>query len=154
MNKTEFKNISAFHPGYYISDLINDLEMSQEEFALRLGVTPKNLSDLVNGKASISKNIAKNKIFKEPRKTTLEIGSYTVFEKLLDTLIPAAYERVYLKAEHETFKTKRVIDLLGVNAPKKEADLYTSYQAIVDFVSGMTDDYATLISSQFSGAGK
>lgn len=59
MNKTEFKNISAFHPGYYISDLINDLEMSQEEFALRLGVTPKNLSDLVNGKASISKNIAK-----------------------------------------------------------------------------------------------
>ncbi len=29
MNKIEFENISAFHPGYYIKDLINDLEMAQ-----------------------------------------------------------------------------------------------------------------------------
>jgi dGTPase len=133
---TFFENIEKIIDGTFHSDLIESSN-------------PRSFDTIKN-----SKNIAKNKIFKEPRKTTLEIGSYTVFEKLLDTLIPAAYERVYLKAEHETFKTKRVIDLLGVNAPKKEADLYTSYQAIVDFVSGMTDDYATLISSQFSGAGK
>ena len=60
MNKIEYENISAFHPGYYISDLIKDLEMTQEEFAKRLNITPKNLSDLINGKASISENIAKN----------------------------------------------------------------------------------------------
>ncbi len=60
MNKMEFENISAFHPGYYINDLINDLEMTQEEFAKRLNITPKNLSELINGKASISENIAKN----------------------------------------------------------------------------------------------
>ncbi len=101
-----------------------------------------------------AKNIAKNKVFKEPRKITLEIGSYTVFEKLLDIFIPAIYERVFIKAKHETFKTKRIIDLLEVNAPPESADLYSSYQAIIDFVSGMTDDYATFISSQFSGAGK
>lgn len=60
MNKIEFEKISAFHPGYYISDLIHDLEMTQEEFAKRLNITPKNLSDLINGKASISESIAKN----------------------------------------------------------------------------------------------
>ena len=60
MNKIVYENISAFHPGYYISDLIKDLVMSQEEFAIRLKITPKNLSDLINGKASISENIAKN----------------------------------------------------------------------------------------------
>lgn len=60
MNKIEYENISAFHPGYYISDLINELEMTQEEFAKRLKITPKNLSDLINAKASISENIAKN----------------------------------------------------------------------------------------------
>jgi addiction module HigA family antidote len=60
MNKIEYENISAFHPGYYISDLTKDLEMTQEEFATRLNITPKNLSDLINGKASISENIAKN----------------------------------------------------------------------------------------------
>ena len=63
MNKIEYENISAFHPGYYISDLIKDLEMTQEEFAKRLNITPKNLSDLINGKASISENIAKNLSF-------------------------------------------------------------------------------------------
>lgn len=60
MNKIEFEKISAFHPGYYISDLIHDLEMTQEEFAKRLNITPKNLSDLINGKAFISEIIAKN----------------------------------------------------------------------------------------------
>lgn len=60
MNKIEFENISAFHPGYYIEDLIDELEMTQDEFAKRLNITPKNLSDLINGKASISDNIAKN----------------------------------------------------------------------------------------------
>ncbi len=60
MNKIEFEDIYAFHPGYYIKDLINDLEMTQEEFAKRLNITPKNLSELINGKASISENIAKN----------------------------------------------------------------------------------------------
>ena len=60
MNKQEYENITAFHPGYYISDIIIDLEMTQEEFAKRLNITPKNLSDLVNGKASISDNIAKS----------------------------------------------------------------------------------------------
>lgn len=56
MNKIEYKNISAFHPGYYISDLIKDLEMT----AKRLNITPKNLSTLINEKASFSENIARN----------------------------------------------------------------------------------------------
>lgn len=60
MNKIEFENIFAFHPGYYLKDLINELEITQEEFAKRLNITPKNLSDLINGKASISANLAKN----------------------------------------------------------------------------------------------
>jgi HTH-type transcriptional regulator/antitoxin HigA len=60
MNKVEYENILAFHPGYYISDLIKDLDMTQDEFAKRINITPKNLSDLVNGKASISDRIANN----------------------------------------------------------------------------------------------
>lgn len=59
-NKKEFENIYAFHPGYYINDLINDMEITQDEFAKRLNISSKNLSDLINGKASISDKIAKN----------------------------------------------------------------------------------------------
>lgn len=58
MNKEFFENISAFHPGYYIKDLIEEMEMTQEEFAKRLDISPKNLSEIVNGKAPLSNNIA------------------------------------------------------------------------------------------------
>ena len=36
-NITEYKDIVAFHPGYYIADIIEDMEISQAEFAARLG---------------------------------------------------------------------------------------------------------------------
>lgn len=60
MSKLEHDQIAVFHPGYYIRDLINDMEMTQEEFAACISISPKNLSDLIDAKASISENIAKN----------------------------------------------------------------------------------------------
>lgn len=57
-NFISYGNITAYHPGYYISDLIDELGITQEELAYRLEITPKNLSELVNGKAPLSKNIA------------------------------------------------------------------------------------------------
>ncbi len=56
---TEYKNIVAFHPGYYIADIIEDMEISQAEFAARLGTTAKTLSQLLNGQANISNDLAK-----------------------------------------------------------------------------------------------
>lgn len=55
----EYKDIVAFHPGYYIADIIEDMEMSQAEFATRMGITTKTLSYLLNGQASISNDFAK-----------------------------------------------------------------------------------------------
>ena len=54
------KNIErvSFHPGYYISEIIDDLEITQEEFAVRLGTTPKTISKLVNGEENISNDLA------------------------------------------------------------------------------------------------
>ena len=55
----EYKDIVAFHPGYYIADIIADMEMSQAEFARRMGTTTKTLSYLLNGQANISNDLAK-----------------------------------------------------------------------------------------------
>lgn len=60
MSKIEYKNIIAFHPGYYIADVIEDLGMTQAEFASRLDITPKNLSELIHSKTSMSNKVAKN----------------------------------------------------------------------------------------------
>ena len=57
-NKVEFNNQLFFHPGYYIREIIDDRNMTQKEFAHRLEVTEKNLSDLINGKALVSNRIA------------------------------------------------------------------------------------------------
>ena len=56
-NVKEYKDIVAFHPGYYIADIIDDMEISQNEFATRMGTTVETLSKLINGQANISNDI-------------------------------------------------------------------------------------------------
>lgn len=58
-NITEYKDIMAFHPGYYIAEIIEDMGISQDEFAVRMGTTGKTISKLVNGKANITNDLAK-----------------------------------------------------------------------------------------------
>ncbi len=54
MNKIEYEELIAFHPGYYVKDYIEDQGITQEELAKRLQTTPKYISDLVNGRISLT----------------------------------------------------------------------------------------------------
>lgn len=54
----EYKDLVAFHPGQYVEDLIEDYNVTQKEFAERLGVSAKTVSKLVNAEESISKDTA------------------------------------------------------------------------------------------------
>ena len=58
MNKREYEEILTFHPGYYVNDIINDMEITQKEFAMRLDTSAKNISELVNGQIELSKEMA------------------------------------------------------------------------------------------------
>ncbi len=58
-NLTEYKDIIAFHPGYYIAEIIEDMGINQAEFATRMGTTTKTLSYLLSGQANISNDLAK-----------------------------------------------------------------------------------------------
>ena len=58
-NVKEYKDIVAFHPGYYIADIMEDMGITQAEFATRLGTNTKTLSYLVNGQANITNDLAK-----------------------------------------------------------------------------------------------
>ncbi|MCW0952979.1 HigA family addiction module antitoxin [Weissella ceti] len=62
-NTIEYDDLIAFHPGSYVEDLIEDLNISQAEFANRLGTTPKTVSLVVRGKENISNDLA-NKLAK------------------------------------------------------------------------------------------
>lgn len=58
MTKIEYKDIIAFHPGYYLADIIEELEMTQEEFAKRLNISGKTVSTLLSGQSNITNDIA------------------------------------------------------------------------------------------------
>lgn len=58
MNNEEYKNLSAFHPGYYIAEIIEDMEVTQDEFATRIRTTPKTISKLVSGQINLSNDLA------------------------------------------------------------------------------------------------
>ena len=54
MNKIEYQELIAFHPGYYVKDYLDELGITQEELAKRLQTTPKYVSDLVNGRINLT----------------------------------------------------------------------------------------------------
>ena len=54
MSKIEYQELIAFHPGYYVKDYIDDQGITQEELAKRLQITPKYVSDLVNGRINLT----------------------------------------------------------------------------------------------------
>jgi HTH-type transcriptional regulator/antitoxin HigA len=58
----EYKDLVAFHPGQYVEDLIEDYNVTQKEFAERLGVSAKTVSKLVNAEESISKETAHSQV--------------------------------------------------------------------------------------------
>ncbi len=98
---------------------------------------------------SAAKEVFNSKIMNNPQKTALEIGTYTLYKRLLDIFIPACFN--FSKKNSMSYQEKRALTLMGSNAPSEGECLYTAYLRVLDFVSGMTDDYATFISQQFSG---
>lgn len=57
-NYIEYNDKIAFHPGYYIEEIIEDCGLTLEEFAMKLGVTDEKLSMLISGKQKVSVDIA------------------------------------------------------------------------------------------------
>ncbi|WP_342768448.1 HigA family addiction module antitoxin [Companilactobacillus furfuricola] len=57
-NEIEYNNLIAFHPGSYIGDIIEELNMTQAEFAYRIDTTPKTISKIVNGEARVTTELA------------------------------------------------------------------------------------------------
>ena len=54
----EYKDLIAFHPGQYVEELIEEYNVTQKEFAERLGISEMKLGKLVNGEESSSNDIA------------------------------------------------------------------------------------------------
>lgn len=96
-----------------------------------------------------AKDMARQKIFQDKRKTLHEIGAYTTLEILLNAFCGAALEQY--EGGPLSFKNRRILDLLGNNAPSPGTELYPAFLRMIDFIGGMTDSYATEMAREMTG---
>ena len=99
-NYREFHDRIAFHPGYYLKELVEDSGLTQEDFAKRLGTTPKNLSILIRGEQSLSIDIAS----KLSRMYGTTVGYWLNLQRSYDEKIADFLSEEELKREREVFK--------------------------------------------------
>lgn len=109
-----------------------------------------NSKDHVSEAMLQAKETATSQVFNEKRKTKLEVGAYNVLGILLNNFCGAAKDKFFLEPPY-SFKTKRLMDIMGDSAPGKSESLYEHYMCVTDYISGMTDNYAVDLAKQISG---
>lgn len=118
--------------------------------------------DIMNGSVEVGYSLAKNcslnstlnkaieiarsQVFTSERKAMLENQAKLIMNKLLENFIPIAY--AITKDEEKTLSLhqQQLLHMMGSNVPLKTNDLYTNYRIVLDYISGMTDNYALRIS--------
>ena len=98
-NYVEYKDKIAFHPGYYIKEIIEDSGLTQEDFAKRLDTTPKNLSYLVRGEQNLSVDIA----MKLSRMLGTSLNYWLNLQQTYDALIAEMNYQDEMEAERMVF---------------------------------------------------
>lgn len=96
-----------------------------------------------------AKELARQRIFKDGRKLSIEIGAYSTLAILLEAFVGAAREVVL--NDQVSYRNQRLLELLGRSAPQPDWTLYEAYMRVIDFVAGMTDSYAAALARQFTG---
>lgn len=120
-------------------------------------------NDHARGLVREAKRRAKESIFPDRKKVEIELGSYAVFDALLSRFCPAAVDaaRALAAGNPPSWRSGLVLKLLGDHAPNfgnapPVDEGWSEYQCVrraMDFVSGMTDNYATYVAQQVQGLG-
>jgi len=100
-----------------------------------------------------AKRVARERVFPNTRKAELEVGAYTTLGVLLDAFCDAVYE-LHRKGDGKVgYRSEKILRLMGIHAPDADQSLYTGYRRVLDFISGMTDNYASYLARQIGGVG-
>ncbi len=111
-----------------------------------------------------AKDLANRKIYGDIKKVEIELGASSTFACLLETCCNATLRcAAHLSDPTRTnidWKSKLVLRLLGDHSPlvstRADGDTWNDYQCVrraLDFVGGMTDNYAIYVAQQIQGAG-
>lgn len=115
---------------------------------LRSSLIEQAESDAVNG-IRIAKRLGRERIYPDRRKTELEVGSYTTLSTVLDAFVSGVYE--FRKYGESSYRAARIVRLIGPAKIGQTVTPLEAYHQVLDFVSGMTDNYASYLARQISG---
>jgi dGTPase len=107
------------------------------------------------------KDLTSKVVFQDSKKIELELGSYSTYDTLLKAFCIAGidYHNYRKEGTPLRWKSQRILSLMGEHAPSRGEPVdgnWTKHQClrrVLDYVSGMTDNYATYIASQLKGTG-
>lgn len=102
-NYVEYNDKIAFHPGYYIKEIVENLGITQEDFAKRLDTTPKNISLIIRGEQRLSTDMA--------MKLSNMLGTSVNYWLNLQNAYDAALAEI--EAVEDLEKDKTILRLLG-----------------------------------------
>jgi len=91
-------------------------------------------------------------VYTDPRKMALQLGGYKLLGDLLELICTAIRERIENKSI--SYHTQQVISLLKFETPNYGDELYPSLLKATDYISGMTDHYASRMAQQLNGMSK
>lgn len=112
-NYIEYKDTIAFHPGYYIKEIIDASGLTQQEFAVNLDTTPKNLSVIVRGEQSLSPEMA--------RKLSNMLGTSIQYWLNLQSAYDAVVQRI--EDEKNIVLDKEILKIIGYDYFEKKFQL-------------------------------
>lgn len=110
--------------------------------------TDKNLHDGV----LFAKQLGSEKIFVEDEKLKLEIAANEIMGTILDLFVSAVEDLDGKKDINKvSFINQKILKLMKVPQPSPNASLYEKYQCVLDYVAGMTDNFAVTLAQQIKG---
>lgn len=102
---------------------------------------------LLNAKA-----LASEKVYRHRSKVVKEVAAYPCLQLLLGALIPDAH--AFCTLGSDKLNTRQRTQLALLEKPLAEGEsLYSAYMKVLDYVGGMTDNYAATLAREISGVG-
>lgn len=110
-----------------------------------------------------AKQLAKTFAFVHSKKVEIELGAYSIVETLLENFSTAALAKSRLLGDSSQdldvpWKHLRMLDIFGNHAPSKDnappSGKWTEHEClrrVIDFITGMTDDFATHLALRLRG---
>ncbi len=154
-NQNNFRDFLSSIRGFAIQNLIQDIAdlFTAHYDAIMRGELPKSLLAMGNTDPIVgirqAKKIGEERIYPDRRKTELEVGSYTTISTVLEAFISGVHE--FQVSGPKTYRADRIMRLIGRAKIGQSVNPAEAYHQVLDFVAGMTDNYATYLARQIGG---